>query len=472
MIPARALANRDVGVFGLARSGLSAIASLNAVGARVHAWDENEEARAEAEPLGAQLAPFAAWPWQRIRSLVLSPGIPLTHPRPHPVVLAAREAGAEIIGDVELFAREIRPDHSKAGRAPVISVTGTNGKSTTTALIGHILNSCGFHAEVGGNIGRPALELAPPGGRTIYVLEISSYQIDLAPGFVSDISLLTNITPDHLERHGSLANYAAVKARLLEQTAQDGHLVIGVDDSLSSSIYTRLVSNHGARAIAVSVGKILGRGIFAVDGELYDAWSNGATKIMALAQASHLPGAHNWQNAALAYAAVRPFVKDARAIASAIVGFPGLAHRMEDVGRIGKVRFVNDSKATNADAAARALMCYPDIFWIAGGQAKEGGIAALLEYAPRIRKAYLIGEAAEEFAGVLNNHVPIEMCGVLERAVTAAYADAMRAGVPAPLVLLSPACASFDQFRDYEQRGDRFRSLVASLAGTAEREAS
>jgi UDP-N-acetylmuramoylalanine--D-glutamate ligase len=174
----------------------------------------------------------------------------------------------------------------------------------------------------------------------------------------------------------------------------------------------------------------------------------------------------------LAYAAVRPFVKDARAVASAIASFPGLAHRMEDVGRIGKVRFVNDSKATNADAAARALVCFPDIFWIAGGRAKEGGIAPLLEHMPRIRKAYLIGEAAEEFAGVLNNHVPTEMCGVLERAVTTAYADAMRASVPAPLVLLSPACASFDQFRDYEQRGDRFRSLVASLAGTAEREAS
>jgi UDP-N-acetylmuramoylalanine--D-glutamate ligase len=173
----------------------------------------------------------------------------------------------------------------------------------------------------------------------------------------------------------------------------------------------------------------------------------------------------------LAYAAARPFVKDARAIASAIAGFPGLAHRMEDVGRVGKVRFVNDSKATNADAAARALVCFPDIFWIAGGRAKEGGIAALLEYIPRIRKAYLIGEAAEEFAAVLTNHVPIETCDVLERAVAAAYADATHASVAAPVVLLSPACASFDQFRDYEQRGDRFRSLVEGLAGAAEREA-
>ena len=472
MIPARAFANRDVGVFGLARSGLSSITSLKSVGARVHAWDENEEARKEAERLGAQLATFGAWPWQRIRSVVLSPGIPLTHPRPHPVVLAAREAGAEIIGDLELFAREIRPDRSAPGRAPVIAVTGTNGKSTTSALIGHILNSCGFHAGVGGNIGKPMLELGAPDARTIYVLEISSYQIDLAPGLVPDIAVLTNITPDHLERHGSLANYAAVKARLLEQTAEDGHIVIGVDDSLSSSIYTRLVANHGARAVPVSVGKILGRGIFSVDGGLYDAWSNGAAKVMSLAQASHLPGAHNWQNAALAYAAVRPFVKETRAIASAIASFPGLPHRMEDAGRIGKVRFVNDSKATNADAAARALLCYSDIFGIAGGRAKEGGISGLLEYLPRIRKAYLIGEAAEEFAGVLKDRVPFEICGVLERAVAAAYADAAYASAPVPVVLLSPACASFDQFRSFVERGDRFRSLVANLAETAEREAS
>jgi UDP-N-acetylmuramoylalanine--D-glutamate ligase len=472
MISLRDFANREVGVFGLARSGLSSIVALKAAGATIVAWDESDEARAEAARLGSLIAPFNAWPWQRIRTVVLSPGIPLTHPKPHPVVIAAREAGAEIIGDVELFAREIRPDRSKPGRAPVIAVTGTNGKSTTTALIGHVLNSCGFQAGVGGNIGKPALELAPPGGRTIYVLEISSYQVDLAPGLVPDISVLTNITPDHLERHGSLANYAAVKARLLEQTAQDGHIVVGVDDSISSSIYTRLAASHGARAIPVSVGKILGRGVFAVDDGLYDAWTSGATKIMGLAQAVHLPGAHNWQNAALAYAAVRPFIRDARAIASAISNFPGLPHRMEDVGRIGKVRFINDSKATNADAAARALVCFPDIFWIAGGRAKEGGIATLVEHLPRIRKAYLIGEAAEEFAGVLRDRVPFQLCDTLENAVSAAYADAAGASLPWPLVLLSPACASFDQFRDFEDRGDRFRSLVAILARTAEREAS
>ncbi|MGH6877596.1 MAG: UDP-N-acetylmuramoyl-L-alanine--D-glutamate ligase [Rhizomicrobium sp.] len=471
MIPLRSFANRDVGVFGLARSGLSALAALKAGGARVHAWDESQDARAKAEPLGAQLAPFASWPWQRIRTVVLSPGIPFTHPGPHPVVIAAREAGAEIVGDVELFAREIRSDRSK-GRAPVIAITGTNGKSTTTALVGHILGSCGFHAEVGGNIGKSALDLGVPNGRTIYVLEISSYQIDLAPGLAPDLSVLTNIAPDHLERHGSLANYAAVKARLLEQTAPDGHIVVGVDDSHSAAIYTRLAASHGAKAIPVSVGKVLGRGIFAVDGVLYDAWSNGATKVMNLSQAPRLPGAHNWQNAALAYAAVRPFAKDSRAIASAIASFPGLAHRMEDLGRVGNVRFVNDSKATNADAAARALVCFPDIYWIAGGRPKKGGMTALVKFASNIRKAYLIGEAADEFADVLKGHVPFETCGALDRAVMAAYADASRPGAASPVVLLSPACAYFDQFHDFEERGDRFRALVGELAGTAERAAS
>src|SRR5205085_7395430 len=222
------------------RSGYSAIASLKGGGARRYAWDEDDEARAKAKNDGAQVVPFASWPWERIKALVLSPGIPLTHPEPHDVVIAARKAGAEVIGDVELFAREIRPRKSQAGRAPVIAVTGTNGKSTTTALIGHILASCGFPAQVGGNIGKPVLDLSAPNGRTIYVLEISSYQIDLAPGLAPDIALLTNVSPDHLERHGSFANYAAVKARLLEQTSAEGDVVIGVDDTSSAAIYSRL----------------------------------------------------------------------------------------------------------------------------------------------------------------------------------------------------------------------------------------
>jgi UDP-N-acetylmuramoylalanine--D-glutamate ligase len=471
MIVARSFANSTAGVFGLARSGVSSVRSLVAGNAKVYAWDDKESSRVEARNAGATVAPISQWPWSAIKALILSPGVPLTHPVPHDVVTLAHSAGAEVIGDVELFAREIRSDRNAKGRAPVIAITGTNGKSTTTALIGHILSACGFAPELGGNIGKPVLDLAAPNGRTIYVLEISSYQIDLAPGLVPDVAVLTNITPDHIDRHGSLENYAAVKARLLENAAKDGRIVIGVDDAHSASIFTKLMAGGGADAVPVSIGKVLGRGVFAVDGALYDAQGQRAAKVMDLSSASHLPGTHNWQNAALAYAAVKRFVNDPRAIAAAIADFPGLAHRIEDVGRIGKVRFVNDSKATNADAAERALACFPDIYWIAGGRPKEGGIETLRPHFPRIRKAYLIGEAADGFARTLGQ-VPHEISGTLDAAVAHAFADARNSPSSSPVVLLSPACASFDQFRDFEQRGDAFRAAAAGLAAAPERQAS
>jgi UDP-N-acetylmuramoylalanine--D-glutamate ligase len=472
MIPVRSFANCDVAVFGLARSGISSVVALKAGGARVLAWDDGASQREAAAAAGARVLPYEQWPWERIKALILSPGVPLTHPAPHDVVMRARASNVEVIGDLELFAREIRPDPTKPGRAPIIAITGTNGKSTTTALIGHVLTACGFAAEIGGNIGKPVLDLAPPNGRTVYVLEVSSYQIDLSPGLAPDVAVLTNITSDHIERHGSIENYVAVKSRLLEQANAAGHIVIGVDDSYTASIHTRLSSRGGAETVPVSVGKVLGRGVFAVDGTLYDAWGTRASRALDLAAAVHLPGAHNWQNAALAYAATKPFVKDMRSIVSAIASFPGLAHRMEDVGRIGNVRFINDSKATNADAAQRALVCFNDIFWIAGGKPKEGGIESLAPHFPRVRKAYLIGEAAEEFARMLDGRVPYEIVGTLDIAVAHAAADARSSALPAPVVLLSPACASFDQFRDFEHRGEVFRAAVDGFAHQPVREAS
>jgi len=449
MIPVRHLAHQDAGVFGLARSGLASVRALKAGGARVFAWDDKEAARVIAEADGATVLPWRDWPWAKLKSLVLSPGVPLTHPAPHDIVVKARHAGVEIIGDVELFAREVK------GRAPVIAITGTNGKSTTTALTGHLLDESGFDAQIGGNIGTPVLELSPPAAKTVYVLEVSSYQIDLSPGLVPQVGVLSNITPDHLDRHGTLEAYASVKARLVEQ-AQSA--VIGIDDAQTSAIFTRL-SGAGKSALPVSVGKVLGRGVFVLDGVLYDSQGGRANRIADLKEAAHLPGTHNWQNAALACAATKPYAKDARAVASALMDFPGLAHRIEDVGRIGRVRFVNDSKATNADAAERALVCFEDIYWIAGGRAKEGGIESLARHFPRIRKAYLIGEAAKDFASTLEGRVPYEISGTLENAVASASADA-QAGV----VLLSPACASFDQFRDFEHRGEAFRTAVSKLA--------
>jgi UDP-N-acetylmuramoylalanine--D-glutamate ligase len=451
MIAARSFAHQDTGVFGLARSGLASVRALKAGGARVYAWDDRESARVIAEAEGATVLPWRDWPWAKLKALILSPGVPLTHPKPHDIV--TRAAGIEIIGDVELFAREIK------GRAPVIAITGTNGKSTTTALTGHLLDSCGFDAQIGGNIGKSVLELGAPGPKTVYVLEVSSYQIDLSPGLKPDVGVLTNISPDHIDRHGSLEAYAAVKARMIQQSAA---CVIGIDDAQTASVFTGL-SAAGKSALPVSVGKVLGRGVFVLDGVLYDSQGGRANRIADLKDAAHLPGAHNWQNAALAYAATKPYAKDARAVASALMDFPGLAHRIEDVGRIGRVRFVNDSKATNADAAERALVCFPDIYWIAGGRAKEGGIESLARHFPRIRKAYLIGEAAKDFARSLGD-VPFEISGTLENAVAAASVDAQRSQAAAPVVLLSPACASFDQFRDFEQRGDAFRAAVAKLS--------
>jgi len=462
MIAAHSFSGRTVAVFGLARTGLGAVKSLIAGGAQVIGWDDNSAARDAGGAEGAEIVPWREWPWEKIAALILSPGVPFTHPRPHEVVSHAQQAGVAAMGDVELFAREIRADAAKPGRAPVIAITGTNGKSTTTALVGHILSAAGFDAQIGGNIGKSVLELGSPAGRTVYVLEMSSFQIDLTPGLKPDVAILSNLSADHLDRHGSMENYAAIKQRLLNQVPEGGQAIVSVDDAYTASIFTQL-SGAGISATAVSVGKVLGRGIFVLDGVLYDAQNGRAEKVMALDEAAHLPGAHNWQNAALAFAATKPFIKDSRIIAAAIASFSGLAHRMEDVRHIDKTIFINDSKATNADATARALAVYPDIFWIAGGKPKAGGIDSLASYFSRVRRAYLIGEAANAFARTLDGKAPYEMSGTLDVAVASAARDAAASEVPAPVVLLSPACASYDQFKDFEQRGDAFRAAVARL---------
>lgn len=463
MIQANAFNRRNVGVFGLARTGEAAARALKAGGANVFAWDDDEARRLTVREAGATDLRWQDWPWEKLAALVLSPGVPLTHPKPHEIVEQAKRAGVSVIGDFELFAQEIRPDRGAAGRAPVIAVTGTNGKSTTTALIGHVLKASGFDAQIGGNIGRAILALDPPGARTIYVAEISTYQIDLAPSFTPDAALLLNLSPDHLDRHGSMQNYARVKERLLEQTAADGQVFVGVDDSFSAAIFTRASARVTPKAVPVAVGKVLGRGVFVVDRALYDAQSGRASKVMELSQVPHLLGAHNWQNAAFAYAVCKNFVRDTRALVAAIASFPGLAHRMEELGRLGNVRFINDSKATNADAAERALVCFQDIYWIVGGRPKEGGIESLAPHFSRVRKAYLIGEAADQFAETLKGRVNFERAGTLEAAIAKAAADAAQSSASEAVVLLSPACASFDQFQDFEARGEAFRQAVSRL---------
>lgn len=459
---------RTVAVFGLARSGISSALSLSAGGAEVLGWDDKAPARAAAEAAGVRVQDLSRIDWRDVAALVLSPGVPLTHPEPHPYVVRAREARSEVIGDVELFFRTVRAGQADAGRPRIVCITGTNGKSTTTALVGHLLQRLGFDAEVGGNIGKPVLDLAPPLAGRVYVLELSSFQIDLTPSLHPDVAVLLNITPDHLDRHGTMENYAHVKSMIFGRQGRGDHAVIGVDDPYCAQICTRLSARGDVAVSPVSVGKVLGRGIHVLDGQLYDAEGVTARPVMDLKTIAHLPGVHNWQNLAVAYAAVKPLVRDPGDIARAMPSFPGLAHRIENVGSIGTVRFVNDSKATNADAAARALACFDSLYWIVGGKPKAGGIDALAPFFPRIRKAYLIGEAMDSFAATLDGRVACARSGTLDVAMREAFRDASAAG--GGVVLLSPACASFDQFRDFEARGEAFKKIFRMIAADTKQE--
>lgn len=447
-------------VLGLGRSGIATVRALEAGGATVLAWDNSDNQRRQAEGVGLTLTPLDDVVWEDVAALVLSPGIPFTHPTPHPLVTCAQEHNVPVIGDIELFfhaVREMAPD------VPIVAITGTNGKSTTTALIGHMVAHCGRKAEVGGNIGKPVLELAPPERNTVYVVELSSFQIDLAPGIKPSVAVLLNITPDHLDRHGSLAHYAAVKGRLFDNLDENDMAVIGVDDRPSMRICTTVCGRKTPQLVPVSVGKSLGQGVCVIDGGLYDNMGTQSVKAGDLRPLKTLAGAHNWQNAAMAFAAGRGLGFSRDDILSSFESFSGLVHRMELVTQNGRILYVNDSKATNADAASKALATYENIYWIAGGRAKAGGIATLDAFFPHVRRAYLIGEAAADFASTLGNHkVDVVMSGTIEAAVTQATRDAVSEGKDA-VVLLSPACASFDQYANFELRGDAFRAAVHSL---------
>jgi len=461
MIPVTAFAGKKVAIFGLGGSGLASASALLAGGADVIGWDDSAEAVAKATSAGIPSGDLRQVDWKRISALVLAPGVPLTHPAPHWTVRLARAAGVEVIGDIELFCRERR---ARATTAPFIAITGTNGKSTTTALVAHLLRSAGRDAEIGGNIGTAILSLAPPDQTRAHVVECSSYQIDLAPTLDPSVGILLNITEDHLDRHGTLAHYAAVKERLATGVQEDGMAIIGVDDAWCAAVADR-IEQVGKKLIRVSVRRPLPGGLYFENESIMRAADGGACAIAKIGGIGSLRGMHNAQNAACAAGAALALGLSAQAIQRGLASFPGLAHRMEEVGRKARVLFVNDSKATNADSAAQALACFSDIFWIAGGRAKTGGIASLGSFFPRIRKAYLIGEAATDFAAELEGRVPHAVVGTLERAVERAAADAETSEMPEPVVLLSPACASFDQYRNFELRGDKFRELVRALPG-------
>ena len=350
-------------------------------------------------------------------------------------------------------------------------ITGTNGKSTTTALIGHICKEAGKDARIGGNIGIGVLGLEDMHGGAVYVLEVSSYQLDLTSSLKPDVAVLLNISPDHLDRHGGMDGYVAAKRRVLLNQGKGDTAVIGVDDPWCQRICTEITAANRRTITPISSGRAIGRGVYALDGALYDGCGERVVEVCDLQRARALPGRHNWQNAAAAYAACRALGIPPGDVADALLSFPGLAHRMELVGKIGDVKFINDSKATNADASRQAMSTYPRFYWIAGGVPKAGGIDSLADLFPRVAKAYLVGQAAPAFARTLDGAVPYVISGDIRAATEQAYADARAAGGEA-IVLLSPACASFDQFSDFEARGDAFRSIVLGLGQPAKREAS
>ena len=457
MIPVTAYEGQDVAVLGLARTGLAAAAALKAGGARVHGWDDAAPRREAAAAEGVPIDDPAGLDWKRMAALVMSPGIPHTHPKPHPAAAAARQAKVPVIGDIELLVRS-------APAARYVAVTGTNGKSTTTALIGHILKESGREVAVGGNLGTPVLSFAPLGKDGIYVLEMSSYQLELTHSLACDVAVLLNITPDHLDRHGGMPGYIAAKERVFANQKPSQAAVVGLDDEICRGIAKKLRAGKRQAVVPISAGSPVDGGIYVADGVMTDAIAVQAKPVMEMRRAARLPGQHNWQNAAAAFAAARRVGVSADAAAAGIESFPGLAHRQELIATIDGVAYVNDSKATNADAAARALVCYDAIYWIAGGLPKEGGIEPLRPLFPRIRRAFLIGQAAEAFAGTLGDAVPHTRSGDLATAVAEARTAARADRIKGAVVLLSPACASFDQFANFEARGEAFRALVTDIA--------
>ncbi len=443
-------------MLGLGRTGIATARSLTLSGAIVWAWDDSPKARGEApEDIIVDLTQAD---WSKPDFLVMSPGIPHTFPQPHPVAALARRAGKALLGDIELL-RRASPDPRYVG------VTGTNGKSTTTTLIGHVLRASGLAVEIGGNLGEAALSLNPLRQGGIYVLELSSYQLELMPAPLADVAILLNITPDHLGRHGGMEGYVAAKKRILAPKGTGGIGIIGIDDAHCRAIHGELKGGL-RRMIPISVAGIAERGAYVRDGQLIDDSEGMERAVLTLADLPTLPGAHNWQNACAAYLAARALGIERETITAALKTYPGLAHRQERVATIEGVAYVNDSKATNADAAAKALACYRDIYWIVGGQAKEGGLSGLEKFHPRIRHAFLIGESAEEFARQIEAALPFTQCAMLSKALAAAHKMAMREHIPGAVVLLSPAAASWDQYASFEARGEEFRSLVQALTGS------
>jgi UDP-N-acetylmuramoylalanine--D-glutamate ligase len=446
---------KTVAVMGLAKSGMATARACRDSGAIVWAWDDKAEARAAGQAAGLTLVDLAAADLTNVSCLVWSPGIPHTHPRRHPVAARAQHFGIKPVCDIDLLA-------TACPAARFVGITGTNGKSTTTALIDHLLTTSGRKAAVGGNLGTPAIELPNLGSDGTYVIELSSYQLELLDQATFDVGVLLNITPDHLARHGGMEGYAAAKASLFARMRTGGTAVVGIDDATSRAVLERIAPR--GRVVPISAERPAAGGVSAPDGLLIDDCDGHAVPVIDLKPISTLPGRHNWQNACASFAAARGLGLDYESIRQGLKSYPGLPHRQELISTRDGVRYINDSKATNADAAEKAMVCYDRIYWILGGQAKEGGIVSLRSLFPRVCRAFLIGEASEAFARTLaDGSVPFERSGTLDVAVAAARHAALADGKEDAVVLLSPACASWDQFSSFEHRGEVFRRLVADL---------
>ncbi|MGZ2258392.1 UDP-N-acetylmuramoyl-L-alanine--D-glutamate ligase [Roseobacter sp. A03A-229] len=459
MIPVRGLQSHKVAVLGLGRSGLSAARALAAGGATPICWDDNPAAKDRAEAEGFTCLPFKSpRDFEDIARLIVSPGIPHLYPEPNPVVAAAMAAGVPVDNDIGLFFQSFATDAwNKFDVAPrVVAVTGSNGKSTTSALIHHILSEAGRPCQLAGNIGRGVLDLEPPIDGEVVVLELSSYQTELARSLTPDIAVFTNLSPDHLDRHGGMGGYFAAKRRLFAEGGPD-RAIIGVDEPEGRYLAGQLSEGRADdRVIRISVAeKLTGPGwqAFARKGFLSEYRKGKQAGSIDLRPVPGLPGAHNHQNACCAYAVCRALGLAPKVIEAAFHSFAGLPHRSQLVGEKDGVRFVNDSKATNVDAAAKALSAFENIRWICGGLEKEGGLGAL--QAGTVRKAYVIGREAAGFA--LKLPVEAEVCTTMAQAVAQAVAEAE----PGDVVLLAPAAASFDQYDNFEQRGEDFVAEVA-----------
>lgn len=472
MIPATAYKDQTLAVFGLGITGIGTARSLMEGGANVKAWDDAEAARLNALEAGIPVTDLKSLNWNTLDALVLAPGVPLTYPEPAWPVKLANASNTRIIGDTEIFFQEKKHLSSKAG---IIGITGTNGKSTTTALIAHILENCGFKTRMGGNIGRAVLDLEPFEDDAFYVLELSSYQLDLTPSPNLDIAVLINITPDHIDRHGNFENYCASKTRIFENVPEDGLSVAALSTSTSKEIFSSLKTPSTKTAIGQlhELTGFEGAGILITQNQtlhpiedcqdVKKISSGTSLSGISIAGIDSLRGIHNAENAGIALAIARHSdIPDSEFLGAART-YQSLPHRLQQVGRIDDIVFINDSKATNAEATVHALRAFDNIYWIAGGLAKDGGIETLADDWQKVTKAFLIGEAAANFSHTLAGRIDHQISDTVEQALIDIWQEIQDKGEKQAAILLSPACASFDQFPNFMKRGEVFTKAVDQL---------